>query len=361
MHLSRRHFLRKLGLNGLMVFLSRYGFVSPAWAGEEALYLRNEELPVIKTSYPGNILIDGRFVNEDRSYVNNSFGKIFNWMISANPQKKEKEADTFKLKTIKLPPLNTIDRDCIIWLGHASFLIRIDGKWLLTDPCLTHPPTQERLAELPVPIEKIQPLDYLLLSHGHYDHLDRATIETLPARGVKALLPLKMAELIRSMNKFLDTQESGWYQQFNINESFKIYFLPAQHWYLRVPWDRNKILWGSFLIEKNGVKIYFAGDTAYAGHFNEIYKLFGTIDYCLMPVGAYKPPYIMKNNHTNPEEAVMGFNELHGKVFIPMHYGTFDLADEPLGEPVRWLQKLNEEKKINGELKIPDVGEILYI
>ncbi|MBL7960329.1 hypothetical protein JNL27_08815, partial [bacterium] len=134
-----------------------------------------------------------------------------------------------------------------------------------------------------------------------------------------------------------------------------------QHWYLRVPWDRNKILWGSFMIEYKGKRFYFAGDTAYADHFSAIAGLFPSIDYCFMPIGAYKPEYVMKTNHTNPEEAVHGFHDLRGKTFLPMHYGTFDLADEPRGEPIRWLKKIESDRNIDGALKIPEIGEVILI
>jgi L-ascorbate metabolism protein UlaG (beta-lactamase superfamily) len=120
------------------------------------------------------------------------------------------------------------------------------------------------------------------------------------------------------MNKFIDVQEAGWYQQFQLDTSFKVYFLPAKHWYLRAPWDRNKILWGSFLIEYKNKKFYFSGDSAYDTHFKTIGQLFGDIDYCFMPIGAYKPSYIMQSNHMNPEEAVRAYIDLKGKHFIPM-------------------------------------------
>ncbi|MBK9793817.1 MAG: MBL fold metallo-hydrolase [Sphingobacteriales bacterium] len=106
--------------------------------------------------------------------------------------------------------------------------------------------------------------------------------------------------------------------------------------------------------------MYFAGDTGYAHHFKEINQHFEGFDICLMPVGAYKPKFVMEWAHTSPEEAVQGFHELNGKTFIPMHYGTFDLSDEPASEPVKILKDLKENKQLNGHLKILKVGEELY-
>jgi L-ascorbate metabolism protein UlaG (beta-lactamase superfamily) len=105
--------------------------------------------------------------------------------------------------------------------------------------------------------------------------------------------------------------------------------------------------------------IFFAGDTALKGHFEEIRQLFGAPDICMMPVGAYKPAFLMQQSHLNPYEAVEAFHRLGGQTFIPMHYGTFDLSDEPAGEPVRLLQQMAEVGKINGQLVLPAIGQNL--
>jgi L-ascorbate metabolism protein UlaG (beta-lactamase superfamily) len=330
-------------------------------AGSPVAYLRNEMLETVRSDYPGNPMIDGRFLNENFVRSDRSFGTVFKWFLSQNPQRDEKKGDTWRL-TVRTPDdPRSIKNDCLIWLGHASFLLHIEGRWLITDPCLTHPPLQERLAPLPVPINRLDFVDYLLLSHGHYDHLDAETIGQWPSQDVQALVPLRMGPLIESMNKFLRFQEAGWYQQFRVEETFTITFLPAQHWYLRVPWDRNKILWGGFLLQWKNKKLFFAGDTAYAQHFARMRELFGPIDYCLMPIAAYKPEYVMKSNHTNPLEAVHAFHDLGGGTLFPMHYGTFDLADEPLGEPLRWLRELEQAGAIRGRLAVPDPGEVVYL
>ena len=108
-------------------------------------------------------------------------------------------------------------------------------------------------------------------------------------------------------------------------------------------------------------KIYFAGDSGYDTHFQKIRKLVGDVDICIMPVGAYKPPFMMKEAHMHPAEAVQAFHDLEGKIFIPMHYGTYDLSDEPLGEPLRILHNLEKSGQINGNLKILAIGETYYL
>jgi len=124
----------------------------------------------------------------------------------------------------------------------------------------------------------------------------------------------------------------------------------------------NKILWGSFMLRTKDKLIFFAGDTAYnPAFFSEIKYLFGSPDICILPVGAYKPAFMMQGSHLNPAEAVQAFNELGGRMFIPMHYGTFDLSDEPAGEPVRLLEEYATAEKINGLLQMPTIGERIFI
>ena len=132
--------------------------------------------------------------------------------------------------------------------------------------------------------------------------------------------------------------------------------MPVRHWNRRGLLDFNKTLWGSFIIRHNGTNIYFAGDTSMGDHFYETANMFPEIDYCLLPVGAYKPENIMQDAHLSPQEAYEAFKILGGKRFIPMHFGTYDLGDEPLGEPQRILETYADKNT-----KILKVGEVFEI
>jgi L-ascorbate metabolism protein UlaG (beta-lactamase superfamily) len=261
------------------------------------------------------------------------------------------------------PGLFQDTRDTIAWLGHATFLIRVKGLTFLVDPVLFDLPLMKRRSPLPCPPEVFHNIDYLLLSHGHRDHLDKQSIKLVFDQnpGLKAFGPLAMAPLVHKMVPGLPLQEAGWYQQFNLEKSqdLQLYFLPAAHWHRRGLSDMNKVLWGSFLIRTPEQTIFFAGDTALGPHFREIRDLFGPPDICILPVGAYKPAFLMQQSHLNPWEAIQAFHALGGKTFIPMHYGTFDLSDEPAGEPVRLLQEMAVDGKINGQLIIPAIGQNL--
>jgi len=357
--MNRRQFLSTVPLcgMGLKANLLNGRIMNP----DTVTYLNNPALQTVREGYRGAPFRNGRFLNENRAYADKSFRDVLKWMLSPNPQKQEKVDDTFALQSRFIGNVERLPQNSLVWLGHASFLMRIGDRVIVTDPCLTHPPMSHRLVDLPIHPTECSKIDYVLISHGHFDHLDEPSLGLFQSPTTRALIPLKMSSLIRSMNKRIDTQEASWYQEYSIGESFRVTFLPAQHWHLRVPWDRNKVLWGGFIIQAAGSTIYFAGDTGYAGHFKDMFELFGPIDYCLLPIGAYRPDYIMKENHMNPEEAVRAFHDLHGRVLIPMHYGTFDLADEPLGEPVRWLREIQKENGIQGTLIIPDVGEVVRI
>jgi L-ascorbate metabolism protein UlaG (beta-lactamase superfamily) len=325
-------------------------------------YHSNPALKTVKPGWPGNKVIGGMFANGEELYVPR-MAHVWKWKFSRNPQKAEKEQDDYRPEVLPQPRLFRGQEDSITWLGHATFLIRLQGLTLLIDPVLFDLPLMKRRTALPCPPEDFRPVDYLLLSHGHRDHLDARSLKLLYTLNpqLKAFGPLAMASLVHQMVPGLPLQEAGWYQQYHLekDKGLELYFLPAAHWHRRGLTDMNKVLWGGFLIRTPQQLIYFAGDTAMNGHFGDIRALFGAPDICILPVGAYKPAFLMQQSHLNPQEAVQAFNQLGGKKFIPMHYGTFDLSDEPAGEPLRLLQQMAALGQIHGELVIPAIGQNL--
>lgn len=220
-------------------------------------------------------------------------------------------------------------------------------------------PLIPRKTPLPCAPEDLKNIDFLLLSHGHRDHLDKKSIRTVLEYNpqLKALAPLEAGNLLRGISPNLPYQEAGWFQKYDlVPGEVEVYFMPASHWHRRGARDMNKVLWGSFVLKTPQIRLYFAGDTAMDSHFEEIEELLGPMDVCLMPVGAYKPAFMMSKSHMNPHEAVKAFNYLRGGTFIPMHYGTFDLSDEPAGEPVRVLRQISAGGMLQG-LRIPAIGE----
>ncbi|NDK54623.1 MBL fold metallo-hydrolase [Pontibacter fetidus] len=325
-------------------------------------HINNPKLETVKPGYKGNKLINNQFANGDELYTPD-FSNVLRWKLSANPQKAEKKSDTFTPRVVTGNSFLTSDEDMVVWLGHATFFIRIQGITFLTDPILYDLPLMKRRVGLPCAPDELQNIDFVLLSHAHRDHLDTDSLQTVcrnnPA--VKVLAPLCAGPLIRSASKHLPYQEAGWYQRYDITpDHLEIYFTPASHWHRRGLFDMNKVLWGGFIIKTKEQTLYFAGDTGFNGHFEEIEETFGPMDVCIMPVGAYKPSFLMQRSHLNPHEAVRAYNILRGGTFIPMHYGTFDLSDEPASEPVRLLEQIAATGLMSG-LKIPAIGEPLLL
>ncbi|CAA6805789.1 MAG: Outer membrane protein romA [uncultured Sulfurovum sp.] len=306
--------------------------------------IKNNYLQTIKADFSGNIMQNGLFENlyprdkKPRSLMEVLHSKLFR----DNPYQAEKKNDTFKMKVIEDKKLLNTKEDFICWLGHATFLIQVNGKRMITDPCLTAPPFITRHTKLPISMEELKP-HYILVSHGHFDHLDADTVKHF--NDAKALIPLNMSETIKGYNQTIRTQEAGWFQKYEVDEDFEVYFLPSHHWHRRTLSDTNEVLWGSFVIKTQKETIYFAGDTAYSSHFKDIAELFD-IDKAILPIGAYEPREIMKEMHMNPEEALQAFNDLGAREMIPMHYGTFDLTDEPMGEAPKALMKYVRDEKI---------------
>ncbi len=321
--------------------------------------LKNPDLKTIRPDYPGNTMCDGQFVEPYMSDIANTPWPLIRWGFTRNPKKQIKKQEQYALDVHSLTQWPSPERDYLLWLGHASFLLHLNGKTLLTDPCLTAPPTMKRKAAIPLEIGSIV-ADYLLISHGHYDHLDQRTLAQLQGNTLKALVPLKIGPLVHGANPAIHIQEAGWYQQFK-TDNITITLLPAKHWNRRTMFDFNQTLWGSFLIQTKTRTFYFAGDTGYAGHFKEIAALVGPIDYAILPIGAYDPSFIMQPSHLNPEEALQAFQDLGAKYLIPMHYGTFDLSDEPLGEPIKRLKQLIHERQLESSTVIPEVGTPLFL
>ena len=325
-------------------------------------YLRNDKLPTVRPGYPGNKLFGDAFANGEDLFEP-SFANVLKWQLSTNPQKEEKKQDTWAPAVVDCNAAFSATEDMLVWLGHASFLLRVEGKTLLFDPVLFSSIGLRHRHPLPFQPEAVRGIDYLLLSHGHRDHLDEKSLRLLAQQNpqMQVLSSLRMAPLLRGMAPALPVQEAGWWQLYDLgpDASLAILYLPASHWHRRGLADMNRVLWGSFLIRAADKLIYFAGDTSYADHFEAIEKQFGPVDIVLMPIGAYKPAYMMAKSHVNPHEAAKAANVLRAGHVVPMHYGTFSLSDEPASEPLRQLTDIAAGGMLRGELHAPAVGEVL--
>jgi L-ascorbate metabolism protein UlaG (beta-lactamase superfamily) len=163
-----------------------------------------------------------------------------------------------------------------------------------------------------------------------------------------------MSRLLKAFLNQAPGQEAGWYQQYN-TEGFELVFLPTRHWAKRGLTDTNQRLWGAFILKIDGLTIYFGGDSGYGSHYKDVAALYPEIDYAILGIGAYEPEWFMEDNHSSPTKAYQAFKDLKAKYFIPMHYGTFDLSDEPLGKPQRELEEIKRVSQDSGII-IPVLG-----
>ncbi|MGI8555858.1 MAG: MBL fold metallo-hydrolase, partial [Pyrinomonadaceae bacterium] len=330
-----------------------------------AKYLKNENLPVIKPAWQGNPVDEkDRFINEGFPFLSN-FSDLLKWQFSSNPQAEEKENDQARL-TVKDPTaFLQSNSDGILWLGHAGFFIRLNGLSIIIDAVFGKPPLVKTFVDVPSPLDIIRQLDFILVSHDHRDHADEAAIRQLtkkfPTAGI--LAGLRMDDLLNEWKTLSNkVQTAGWYQQFTLPPAdLKIYFLPARHWSRRGLFDTNQRLWGAFVIQSASKTIYFGGDSGYDKHYQKLSALFPKIDYFIVGIGAYKPRWIMQPNHNSPAEAVQGFVDSKAGFLIPMHYGQFNLSDEPAGEPLRFLREAARAKNVSDKLKILQINESLIL
>jgi N-acyl-phosphatidylethanolamine-hydrolysing phospholipase D len=198
----------------------------------------------------------------------------------------------------------------------------------------------KRLSPPGFPIDQLPPIDLVLQSHNHYDHLDDRTVRHLTRAHPKArwVVPLGVASFIRERGG-LEVSEHNWSEALDA-AGLRLVCTPAQHFSGRGFRDRNQSLWCSWVVRDGSRSVYFCGDSGYHGGFEEIGRRHGPFDVALMPVGAYQPRWFMKPVHMDPPEAVAAFRDLHRPhgsektgAFVPMHWGTFRLTDEPVEEP----------------------------
>ncbi|CAN5447665.1 MBL fold metallo-hydrolase [soil metagenome] len=326
-------------------------------------FVRNESFPTIKAEWKGTPIDQkDRFVNVEFPFLP-KITDLLKWTWETNPQKAEKQNDTKRLDVLDPTDFLSGDENGILWLGHASFYIRLDNKIILLDPVFGKPPLVSAFVDVPSPLENIKQVDYVLISHDHRDHCDENSIRQIAEKfpDAKFLAGLRMDELLKDWIKNTENlQTAGWFQQFTLpDENLKIYFLPVRHWSRRGLFDTNERLWGGFIIQGANKTIYFSGDSGYGNHYRETAELFPDIDYFLIGIGAYEPRWFMKPNHNNPADALQAFQEANAKFLVPMHFGRFDLSDEPPSEPLRLLKENAAELNLSDKIKPLNINESL--
>jgi L-ascorbate metabolism protein UlaG (beta-lactamase superfamily) len=328
-------------------------------------YKYNPDLLFINEDYKGNMVDkNGLFINE-HSPFENSFKKFVTWQKERKTTQKPKKNIQFEAPIKDGNDFFATTQDAILWLGHASFLIRLGNKLMITDPILGSPSfLMKRYSKLPIDINRLINIDYILISHDHRDHVDKRSLQIICKQNPKAIVftGLSLAPLLAPMVKPCNVIEAGWYQQYlPKHHAIQITYLPARHWGRRNLNDTNKRLWGSFMISNEQKQIYYGADSGYDKHFKNIGNMFPDIDVALLGIGAYKPEWFMEQSHTSPLKALMAANDLGCKHMIPMHYNTFDLSDEFMHEPLEEVNRQYASGDYNFALKPLVIGELVNL
>lgn len=255
-------------------------------------------------------------------------------------------------KNYLLRPLGVTEKYNVTFINHASFLLQLPGTNVLTDPVFSErvSPSRflgpKRVRDPGMAFEELPKIDVVLVSHNHYDHLDLETIKNLDQKFHPLfIVPLGDERLLKEAG-ILHVQALDWWEEVRVKD-VRFIFSPSQHWSARHLWDKNESLWGSFMIDNGSSKIYFAGDTGHGRHFIDIKSRLGAPDLALLPIGAYKPRWFMKDHHMDPEESVQAHIDLGAERSMAMHFGTFQLTDEGIDEPVRDLEISLQKKNIS--------------
>lgn len=311
---------------------------------------------------------DGTYRNPDRTAQPAALLEVAPWIARR----------AFQAKQNVPPPVRPIDRDAlrrppaglrITWIGHATLLVQGHDCAVLTDPMFSPRASPfswagpERLPALPLAIDDLPPVDVVLHSHDHYDHLDVASVRALQARFDPLFLtPLGLDARLHDWG--IDRVVAADWGQYVDAAGWRFHCTPAQHFSGRGLFDRNTTLWASWHIEPHAAttpSLFFAGDTGLADHFAGIRERLGAPDVACLPIGANRPRRIMRPVHLNPAEAMAALCTLGARRLVPIHWGTFDLADEPVQEPGARLRTLAAERDVAAQVHLLDIGEMVDV
>ncbi|MFO0548677.1 MAG: MBL fold metallo-hydrolase [Polyangiaceae bacterium] len=316
------------------------------------------------------------FRNLDGTFVDKGFSEVLKWKLRLAAPGEVREEFLEQVRGVTSAPrvendgsaLAKAERSALSWIGHASFLVQLGGCSILIDPIFsTRLFAVRRLVAPGLSRAALPHVDALVITHNHRDHMDAASLVDFARRERQPVIiaPKGLGGWFAGRG-FSDVRELGWWEHTDLGSSsagdVRITFVPAQHWSQRGALDRNTSLWGGYVFEDGTHRVYHSGDTAYFEGFVDIGKKLGRLDAAMLPIGAYEPRWFMRPQHMNPEDAVQAFLDLGATKFVAMHWGTFRLTDEPIGEPPVFTRAEFERVRLELErLAIPAVGETLAL
>ena len=305
-----------------------------------------------------------RFQHTDGVPSNKKLSELFTVMREFSSRKYDHyEHNGFPVELSGQQELSTFS-ESVMWIGQSTILLNHNGLTVLTDPQFSNRASPlffggpKRVTPTPFNIVDLPNIDVVLISHNHYDHLDRSSIRELIKHqpSIKYMVPLGLAQKLRKWGA-VDVTELDWWQAVDFQE-VKIQPTPVKHWSSRSLFDRNKSLWAGWMMKWDDFSFYFAGDSGYSSDFKETAQKLGGPTLAAIPIGAYEPRDFMKAAHMNPEEAVKAFEDLEAKYGVAIHWGTFKLTTERMDEPPkRLLQSLKDQQIPSDKFRSLSHGE----
>jgi L-ascorbate metabolism protein UlaG (beta-lactamase superfamily) len=307
-----------------------------------------------------------RFTNLDPSHRPHGAKAILRWGVTDRLLGRRKRRPPGPPAPIVTPDFDLINSPgntpWLTWLGHASFLGCLGGRRFLIDPVFSSHAAwiYRRYLPPPMTIDELPEIHVVMVTHNHYDHLDAGAYRLLP-QSVRVIVPEGLGAWMRRLGRERVT-ELGWWQEFE-TDGLRITLVPANHWSKRGVFDTNRILWGGYVVEGGNRSVYHSGDTGLFAGFAEIAQRFTSLDAAILPIGAYEPAWFMEHYHLNPEQAGEVFMNLGAHRFVPMHWGSFQLTDEPLCEPADRILSWWDRQHVgdNRRLEILDVGSTVTL
>lgn len=310
----------------------------------------------------------GRYRNIDRA-PSHGLGDFLKWQLS--PGKRFPPGHRYQVLRPGTHRLNQPPPEPqLTWLGHSSFLFQYGGLNILTDPVLSERASPfalagpKRCTPAALQVADMPEIHRVLISHNHYDHLDEPTIRQLYRRFGDDLcfcVPQGLGQWFRKRG-IHNLIELGWWHSHQVSDREEVFCLPTQHFSGRTAMDGNRSLWCAWLLQLEGFRLFFGGDTGYGSVFRQIGELFAPIDLALLPIGAYEPRWFMSPVHVAPEESVQIHRDIGARLSIGMHWGTFVLTDEPMDEPPRRLRKALAAHDIEERnFRVMQHGEMLEV
>lgn len=286
-----------------------------------------------------------RFHNLDRAKtIKKGFAEVLKWRFSGRPMGPW-PARAENAHRPELPRSLGAGEVAVTGINHATDLIQFAGLNVLTDPIFSERASPlswigpRRVRPPGLDFDALPPIDAVLVSHNHYDHMDLRILRRLHrCHRPRFVVPLGNARTLLSAG--IDgAVELDWWESTPLGDEASATLVPVQHWSGRGLFDRRRALWGGFFLRRGGATAFFAGDTGYGEHFKLIRERLGPPDLSLLPIGAYEPRWFMKDQHVDPDEAVRAHLDLGSRLSAGMHFGTFRLTDEGMNDPVTALEE----------------------